>query len=103
MSAIYQATQTALLSLYCLCVRLSRLLCSVRAQEIFLSVGLTGSKKQETFNHSNTPIDHMTATSSNTRHPHRPPSSKPLTHGPKRARSSIHLILSGRAFQRWQA
>ncbi|KAG8326659.1 hypothetical protein J6590_035756 [Homalodisca vitripennis] len=62
---------------------------------------MQGSK--ETFNHSNTPTDHMTATSSTTRHPHRPPSRKSLTPAPKRARSSIHLISSETAFQRRQA
>ncbi|KAG8329467.1 hypothetical protein J6590_085037 [Homalodisca vitripennis] len=60
-------------------------------------------KNKKTFNHSNTSIDYMTATSSTTRHPHRPSSSKPLTLNPKCARSSIHLISSGRAFQRRQA
>ncbi|KAG8320696.1 hypothetical protein J6590_062587 [Homalodisca vitripennis] len=36
------------------------------------------SKKQETFNHSNTPINLMTATSSTTRHPYRPPQQQAL-------------------------
>ncbi|KAG8245602.1 hypothetical protein J6590_102807 [Homalodisca vitripennis] len=31
-------------------------------------------KNKKTFNHSNTPSDHMTVTSSTTRHPHRLPS-----------------------------
>ncbi|KAG8271642.1 HemK methyltransferase member 1 [Homalodisca vitripennis] len=61
------------------------------------------NEEQETFNHSNTLIDHITATSSTTRHPHRTPSSKPLTLVPKRAQFSIHLISSGRAFERRQA
>ncbi|KAG8312412.1 RNA-binding protein 26 [Homalodisca vitripennis] len=61
------------------------------------------NEEQETFNHSNTPSNHMTEISSTTRHPHRPPSSKPLTPALKRVRPSLHLILSGRVFQRRQA
>ncbi|KAG8328792.1 hypothetical protein J6590_101499 [Homalodisca vitripennis] len=60
-------------------------------------------KNKKTFSHSNKPSDHMIATGSTTRHHHSPPSSKPLTPAPKRARSSIHLISSGRAFKKRQA
>ncbi|KAG8286377.1 Fmn2p [Homalodisca vitripennis] len=64
------------------------------------TVGLVSRKieneeQEDTFNHCKTPTDHMTATSSTSRHPHRPPSSKSLTPALKRARSSIYLISSG--------
>uniref|UniRef100_A0A1B6GEG6 Uncharacterized protein n=1 Tax=Cuerna arida TaxID=1464854 RepID=A0A1B6GEG6_9HEMI len=61
------------------------------------------TRRKGTFTCSNTLVDYMHATSSTIHHLQMPPSSKPLTPAPKRAWSSIHLISSGRAFQRRQA
>ncbi|KAG8283604.1 hypothetical protein J6590_014125 [Homalodisca vitripennis] len=43
------------------------------------------AETEDKFNHSNTPTDLMTATSSKPRQPHRPPSSRPLTPNPNHA------------------
>ncbi|KAG8261636.1 hypothetical protein J6590_068176 [Homalodisca vitripennis] len=57
--------------------------------------------KKKTFNHSNTLSDHMTATSSITRHPHRPPQQQAPTPATKCARSSLNTSnIIGGAFLR---